>query len=70
MWTLSFLVFLSITLGIGAWLLFMWSVKKGQYEDAEDMKYRMLEDDDIQRKKGAIKHDRGLTCIQYGKCRI
>lgn len=51
MWTLSFLVFLSITLGIGAWLFFMWSVKKGQYEDAEDIKYRILEDDDIQVRK-------------------
>ncbi|HCC68555.1 MAG TPA: cbb3-type cytochrome oxidase assembly protein CcoS [Nitrospiraceae bacterium] len=51
MWTLYFLIFLSIILGIGAWLLFMWSVKKGQHEDAEDMKYRMLEDDDIQVRK-------------------
>lgn len=51
MWTLSFLVVLSITLGIGAWFLFLWSVKNGQYEDAEDIKYRMLEDDDIQVKK-------------------
>lgn len=46
MWTLTFLVFLSLVLGIGAWLFFMWSVKSGQYDDPEGPKYRMLEDDD------------------------
>ena len=46
MWTLGFLVILSLALGIGAWLLFVWSVKSGQYEDPEGPKYRMLDDDD------------------------
>jgi len=45
-WTLYMLIFISIMLGIAAWLLFMWSVKKGQYEDPEGPKYRMLDDDD------------------------
>lgn len=45
-WTLYLLVCISVLLGIAAWLLFMWSVKKGQYEDPEGPKYRMLEDDD------------------------
>ena len=53
MWTLGFLVILSLALGIGAWLLFVWSVKSGQYEDPEGPKYRMLDDeDDTERKPG------------------
>ncbi len=46
MWTLGFLILLSLSLGAGAWLLFVWSVKSGQYEDPEGPKYRMLEEDD------------------------
>lgn len=46
MWTIGFLIFLSIILGIGAWLFFVWSVKSGQYDDPEGPKYRMLEDED------------------------
>lgn len=45
MWTIYILIFLSIILGIGAWLYFMWAVKSGQYDDPEGPKYRMLEDD-------------------------
>ena len=51
MWTLGFLIFLSIVLGIGAWLFFLWAVKSGQYDDPEGPKYRMLEDDDDEQKK-------------------
>jgi cbb3-type cytochrome oxidase maturation protein len=40
------LIFLSLAMGLAAWLLFMWSVKSGQYEDPEGPKYRMLDDDD------------------------
>lgn len=46
MWILFFLIFLSIVLGVGAWLFFLWSVKSGQYDDVEGPKYRMLDDDD------------------------
>ena len=46
MWTIGFLIFLSIVLGIGAWFFFMWSVKSGQYDDPEGPKYRMLDDDE------------------------
>ena len=45
MWTLSFLVVLSLCLGVGAWLFFLWSAKSGQYDDVEGPKYRMLEDE-------------------------
>ena len=40
------LMLLSLFLGTGAWLVFIWSVKKGEYDDIERPKYRMLEDDD------------------------
>jgi len=45
MWTITFLIFLSLVLGVGAWLFFLWSVKSGQYDDVEGPKYRMLDDD-------------------------
>ncbi len=46
MGTLGFLIVLSLALGIGAWLLFLWSVRSGQYDDPEGPKYRMLDDDE------------------------
>ena len=46
MWTIGFLIFLSLVLGIGAWLFFIWSVKSGQYDDMEGPKHRMMEDED------------------------
>ena len=39
------LIVLSLFLGIAAWLVFIWSVKKGEYDDIERPKYRMLDDD-------------------------
>lgn len=51
MWTILFLIILAICLGLGAWLLFLWSVKSGQYEDPERPKYRMLEDDEEDKEK-------------------
>ena len=46
MGTLGFLIVLSLALGVGAWLLFMWSVRSGQYDDPEGPKYRMLDDEE------------------------
>ena len=40
------LISISLALGIGAWLLFVWSVRSGQYDDPEGPKYRMLDDYD------------------------
>jgi len=40
------LIILSLCLGTAAWLFFIWSVKKGDYDDIERPKYRMLDDDD------------------------
>jgi len=39
------LIVLSLFLGIGAWLVFVWAVKKGEFDDIEGPKHRMLNDD-------------------------
>ncbi|HTG01911.1 MAG TPA: cbb3-type cytochrome oxidase assembly protein CcoS [Nitrospirota bacterium] len=44
--TMYLLITISLLVGIAAWLLFIWAVKSGQYDDTEGPKYRMLEDDD------------------------
>jgi len=55
-----FLIFLSLCLGIGAWLFFIWSVKSGQYDDVEGPKYRMLDDEDTDhRGEDAGRKDKG-----------
>jgi len=56
MWTLIFLIFLSLILGIGAWLFFIWAVKSGQYDDPEGPKYRMLEDENDEAKPNKKGH--------------
>jgi len=43
--SLLILVILSLLLGIAAWLVFIWSVKKGEFDDIERPKYRMLDDE-------------------------
>lgn len=40
------LIVLSLFLGIGAWLFFLWAAGRGEFDNPEDPKYRMLEDDD------------------------
>ncbi|MBE0597391.1 MAG: cbb3-type cytochrome oxidase assembly protein CcoS [Desulfuromonadales bacterium] len=40
------LIILSLFLGAGVWLIFIWAVKRGEFDDPEGPKYRMLEDDD------------------------
>ena len=37
-------VLLSRLSGAGCWLIFIWAVKKGQFEDVEKPKHRMLDD--------------------------
>lgn len=39
------LILLSLLLGAGAWLVFIWAVKKGEFDDVERPKHRMLDDD-------------------------
>jgi cbb3-type cytochrome oxidase maturation protein len=40
------LILLSLLLGAGAWLVFLWAERSGEFEDVEGPKHRMLEDDD------------------------
>lgn len=42
------LIFLSFCIGTGVWLFFLYAVKKGEFDDVEGPKYRMLDDDDDQ----------------------
>ena len=39
------LIILSLCLGACCWLIFIWAVKKGEFEDVEKPKHRMLDDD-------------------------
>jgi cbb3-type cytochrome oxidase maturation protein len=45
MGTTVLLIFVSLALGAGAWLLFLWAVKSDQYDDVERPKHRMLDDE-------------------------
>ena len=45
MWSIFFLIAVVSCLGAAAWLVFLWAVRSGQFEDLEGPKYRMLEDD-------------------------
>ena len=46
MWSIFILIFLTLCAGAAGWLLFIWAVKSGQYDDVEGPKYRMLDDDE------------------------
>jgi len=46
MWSTYLLIFLMFCIGVAGWLLFIWAVKSGQYDDVEGPKYRMLDDDE------------------------
>jgi cbb3-type cytochrome oxidase maturation protein len=45
------LIFLTVSVGFAGWLLFLWAVKSGQYDDVEGPKYRMLEDEEDEKEK-------------------
>lgn len=46
LWTVWFLIFGTLMLGIAAWLLFLWAVNSGQFDDMEGPKYRIFDEDD------------------------
>jgi len=46
------LMILSLFLGCGCWLFFLWAVQKGEFNDLERPKHRMLDDDDDKPAKG------------------
>ena len=41
------LIVLSLCLGTGAWLIFLWAARRGEFDDPEGPKHRMLEEDDV-----------------------
>jgi cbb3-type cytochrome oxidase maturation protein len=41
------LIVLSLCIGTGAWLFFIWAVKRGDFDDIEGPKYRMLDDEEV-----------------------
>jgi cbb3-type cytochrome oxidase maturation protein len=41
------LMVLSLFIGTGVWLVFIWAVKRGEFDDIEGPKHRMLQDDDV-----------------------
>jgi len=40
------LIILSLFLGAGAWLVYLWAVGRGEFDDPEEPKYRMMEEDE------------------------
>ena len=46
MWSVLLLIFLTFCIGLAAWLIFLWAVKSGQYDDVEGPKYRMMDDEE------------------------
>jgi cbb3-type cytochrome oxidase maturation protein len=46
MWSMFFLIILTLGAGFVGWLFFLWAVKSGQYDDIEGPKYRMLDDEE------------------------
>ena len=41
------LILLSLCIGTGAWLFFIWTVKRGDFDDVEGPKYRMLDEEEM-----------------------
>lgn len=46
--SIYYLIIIGFIFGTAAWLLFIWAVRSGQFDDPEAPKYRMLDDDDEQ----------------------
>ncbi|NTV92834.1 MAG: cbb3-type cytochrome oxidase assembly protein CcoS [Chlorobiaceae bacterium] len=44
--SIYYLIMIGFFFGTAAWLLFIWAVRSGQFDDPEAPKYRMLDDDD------------------------
>jgi len=56
MWSVFLLIFLALITGIAAWLFFLWAAKSGQFEDMEGPKYRMLDDEDVDKEDRPHQH--------------
>lgn len=44
LWTLLLEIGLALLLAGGGWLLYLWAVRSGQYDDPEGPKYRLFDD--------------------------
>jgi cbb3-type cytochrome oxidase maturation protein len=55
--SLVMLIILSLFLATGVWLVFLWAVRKGEFDDPEGPKYRMLDDDEDQPPVEENRHD-------------
>ena len=51
------LIFLSLCVGAGVWLVFIWAVRRGEFDDPEGPKYRMLDDEDVPAKQKGDKDE-------------
>ena len=49
--TLALMV-LSLCLALGGWLVFVWAMRRGQFDDAEGPKHRMMDDDEDANEEG------------------
>lgn len=58
MTSILLLIFLSFCIGTGVWLFFIYAVKKGEFDDIEAAKYRMLDDDDESPEPDQDRHKR------------
>lgn len=47
------LIILSLFVGAAVWLIFIWAVKKGEFDDIEGPKHRMLDDHDDRNPPGS-----------------
>jgi cbb3-type cytochrome oxidase maturation protein len=52
------LIFLSLCVGAAVWLVFLWAVRRGEFDDPEGPKYRMLDDEEPSRTDNAKRGDR------------
>jgi cbb3-type cytochrome oxidase maturation protein len=51
MTVLLFLIPLALLLGLGALVMFLWSLKSGQFDDLDGAAHRVLMDDDVEEDK-------------------
>lgn len=51
------LIILSLFVGIGVWLVFLWAVRRGEFDDVEGPKYRMLDEDEPSRSDSSGGHN-------------
>lgn len=58
-----FLIPISLALGLAGLVLFLWSLKNGQYEDLDGASERILYDDDMPLPGGDQKHADGHASL-------